>query len=136
MIPVPKQEERHGIINALLDMLIMCNIAFREVDCPWFRRFCRHLRPGFIPACASTMRGNYIDNRQTQVTIAIEQLLATVVFPHLITLVLDCRTDIINTSVWVIIALLPNIGPIVLETINASAESHTGERILASIMCS
>ena len=42
---------------------------------------------------------------------------------------LDGWTDINNTSVWVIIALLPNIGPIVLETINGSAESHTGEWI-------
>lgn len=75
------------------------------------------------------MREKYLDSRQTQVTIAIEQLLATVAFPHLITLVLDYWTDSNNTSVWVIIALLPNIGPIVLETINASAESHTGEWI-------
>lgn len=51
LIPVPAQEERHGIMKALLDMLIMCNIAFRVVDSPWFRRFCRHLRPGFVPAC-------------------------------------------------------------------------------------
>ena len=51
MIVVPKQEEEHGIMNALLDMLIMCNIAFHVVDSPWFRRFCRYLRPGFIPAC-------------------------------------------------------------------------------------
>jgi len=51
MVPIPKQEERHGIMKALLDMLIMCNIAFRVVDSPWFRRFCRYLRPGFIPAC-------------------------------------------------------------------------------------
>ena len=50
-IPVPNQPERHGIMKAMLDMLIMCNIAFRVVDSPWFRRFCRYLRPGFVPAC-------------------------------------------------------------------------------------
>ena len=80
-------------------------------------------------AGASTMRENYLDSKQTEVSIAIEQLLATVVFPQVITLMLDGWTDINHTSVWVIIALLPSIGPVVLETINASAESHTGEWI-------
>ncbi len=53
-------------------------------------------------------------------------------FPQVITLVLDGWTDSNNTSVWVIIALLPSIGPIVLETFNASAESHTGEWIIGN----
>ena len=35
MIAVPKQEERYGTMNALLDMLIMCNIAFHVVHSPW-----------------------------------------------------------------------------------------------------
>ena len=74
-----------------------------------------------VPSGASTVRENYLDNKQTQVTPAIEQLLSTVVFTHLITLVLDGWTDINNTSVWVIIALLPNIGPIWPKTTNASA---------------
>ena len=52
-LPVPNQPERHGIMKAMLDMLIMCNMhmAFRVVDSPWFKRFCRYLRAGFVPAC-------------------------------------------------------------------------------------
>ena len=50
-IPIPRDEERENIMRALLDMLIMCGIAFRVVESPWFKRFCRYLRPDFIPAC-------------------------------------------------------------------------------------
>lgn len=75
------------------------------------------------------MRENYLDSKHTEVKTAIAALLKTVAFPHLITLALDGWTDINNTSVWVIIALLPLIGPVVLATINASAESHNGEWI-------
>ncbi len=76
---------------------------------------------------ATAMRETDLDNKLTQASVAIEQLLATVDFLQ-VTLVLDDWTDINNPSVRVIIALLPSIGPLVLETINASAESHTGDK--------
>ena len=75
------------------------------------------------------MRETYLDTKHTEVKELIKELLKTVVFPQLITLVLDGWTNVNNTSVWVMIAVLPHIGPVVLETINASAESHTGEWI-------
>lgn len=48
-IPVPKGQEKHTIMKALLEMLIMCNMSFGTVNSPWFRKFCWALRPGFKP---------------------------------------------------------------------------------------
>lgn len=48
-ISVPKDREKAAINAALLDMHVMCGVAFSVADPPWFRRFCHTLRPGFVP---------------------------------------------------------------------------------------
>ena len=112
-IPVPKAGEAACINAALLDMLVMCNVAFNVVQSAWFKRFCAVLRPGFKPhvshaelhcwllrsaECnavigAETYRTTGLGNRHAKITLAVKALLAAVVFPLLCTLSLDGWTN-------------------------------------------
>ena len=153
VIPMPKEAEQNAINAALLDMLIMCGLSFALADSPWFRRLCRMLRPGFVPqgefvcrcmcceqalpgrlcqhsaAGATTYRSTSLDNKHAVVRAALTELLKVVAFPQVLTLTFDGWTNLNGYSVWEFMALLPGIGSVVLETKDASEESHTGEWI-------
>ncbi len=52
MLPVLKQAKRHEILKALLDMLIICNIAFPVVDSFLAQKILQILSP-WLDSCLS-----------------------------------------------------------------------------------
>lgn len=67
--------------------------------------------------------------RHAQLELLLTALLARVKFPKAATLTAHGCSNPNTASVWVFMAMLPGLGSVLLDTLDAFADSHTGECI-------
>lgn len=83
--------------------------------------------PCIYPAGSKQFRETILPGKYGEVVGWITQIVLAIAFPVLATLVLDGWTNIHGQSIWVFIAVIPEIGPLVLEVLEASADiTHDG----------
>ena len=74
-------------------------------------------------AASKQFRETLLNGKYGEVVMMIVAIISAICFPLLVTLVLDGWTNIHGQSIWVFIALIPEAGPLILEVLEASADT-------------